>query len=182
MSNASLSSVYPVDNEPLFIKPRISWSPSQLAVEFPHAIGQARRMRKSLISTVMMIQDTPSQYHRNPTTEWLTNFHNKETLIEDLMCHVAFLDKFIRLTEIRKVAGEGFDIARAKMVPISNYIDFNKAGFALCLWHNEKGASMKYYPKRNKVHCFGCGKDCDIIDVIQELKSCSLSEAVKFLS
>lgn len=181
MSNASLSSVYPVDNEPLFIKPQISWSPSQLAVEFPYATGQAQRKVKSLKSLVLEIQDTPSQYHRNPTTEWMINFHNKESLIADLMLHVEFLNKFIRLTEIRKVAGEGFDIAKAKMVPISNYVDFNRAGFALCLWHNEKSPSMKYSPKYNKVYCFASCGGHDIIDVIQVIKSCSLSEAVKFL-
>lgn len=65
---------------------------------------------------------------------------------------------------------KGYDIPRAKAVPIENYVHFNRAGFAKCVWHTENHASMKYYPKQNRVHCFGgCGRSGDVIDVVRQL-------------
>jgi hypothetical protein len=90
--------------------------------------------------------------------------------------------KLSRLKEI-KDGGQTFDIATIKQIPITNYIEFNRAGFACCLWHSpDKSPSMKYYPKDNHVHCFSCGKSGDVIDVFQQLHSCSFREAVKQLS
>lgn len=74
---------------------------------------------------------------------------------------------------------DGMDLARAKEVPISNFIKFNRASFANCIWHTEKSPSMKYYPKDNHIHCFGCGQSGDVIDVVVKMNNVSLPEAIK---
>lgn len=58
----------------------------------------------------------------------------------------------------------------AKAVPISEYIEFNKQGFAKCLWHgNERTGSMKWYKDKNHVYCFSCQRKWDVIDVVMKL-------------
>ena len=75
----------------------------------------------------------------------------------------------------------GLDIPRAKSYPINQLIEF-KGNTALCIWHQERTPSMHYYPRTNKVKCFGCGKLADSIDVVQQLQGCTLKEAVNFLT
>jgi hypothetical protein len=89
--------------------------------------------------------------------------------------------KLSRLTEI-KDSGQSFDIEKIKQIPITDIMEFNKAGFACCPFHGEKTPSLKYYKKNNRFHCFGCGKDGDVIDMFQQLHSCNFREAVKNLS
>lgn len=73
-------------------------------------------------------------------------------------------------------------IANAKSVPMDRLIQFNKAGFANCLWHSEKHASMKYWVKENKVKCFGCGKLADSIEVARHLYDYDFKQAVNYLN
>tara|TARA_R110000868_G_scaffold175724_1_gene412899 strand:- start:64 stop:567 length:504 start_codon:yes stop_codon:yes gene_type:complete len=73
-------------------------------------------------------------------------------------------------------------VARAKAVPIETLLSFNRSGFANCIWHNEKSPSMKYYKRDNSVHCFGCGKSGDAIDVAMVQWSCDFKEAVRRLT
>ena len=96
-------------------------------------------------------------------------------------------DQLKRLTPIEKYYlfipnGKTVDVSEVKDIPISDYVEFNRAGFAKCLWHTEKTGSMKLYPQENKVKCFGCGEGGDIIDVIQIINGCEFKEALKFLS
>lgn len=77
---------------------------------------------------------------------------------------------------------EGLDLQKAKQYPINSLLKINTAGFARCVWHNEKTPSMKYYKKNNRVHCFGCHKSGDAIDVVQAIRGCSLKDAVNFLN
>ncbi len=83
-----------------------------------------------------------------------------------------------------KKAGGDFgeaEILRAKEYPIDELIDFVH-GNAKCIFHNEATGSMHYYPKSNRVHCFGaCGKSFDAIDVYQCLNGCDFISAVKSL-
>lgn len=73
-------------------------------------------------------------------------------------------------------------IERAKLVPISGFVDFNRAGFACCIWHNENTPSMKYYPQSNRVKCYGCDKSGDVLDVVMQIRSCDLKEALRLLA
>ncbi len=161
------------------MKPKSThFTPRQLAHAFPWGIkNNVLEVRRQLTDLVFMFQDTQRTGH------WHTDYQNIDAPVHELMTRVAFLDKYLAL--INNSRGKSADslvnIQRAKMVPISDYIDFNKAGFALCVWHNEKSGSMKYYPKENKVTCFGCNKSGDVIDVMMEVWGCTLIEAVKRL-
>lgn len=73
------------------------------------------------------------------------------------------------------------EIAKARTVPISNFISFNRGLFHTCIFHKEKTASMKYNPSTNTVKCFGCGKFSDVITVYQHLRGVTFKEAVKEL-
>lgn len=73
------------------------------------------------------------------------------------------------------------DIARAKAVPIPQFIKFNGAGFALCLWHSEKSPSMKYRPERNRTYCHGCSAHKDTLDVVMAINGCGFNEALKII-
>lgn len=74
------------------------------------------------------------------------------------------------------------DIASLRKIPISNFLEF-KRGMASCPFHNEKTASLKYYPEDNHVFCFGsCYKRYDLIDIIRKINNdCSFLEAIKIL-
>ena len=74
------------------------------------------------------------------------------------------------------------DIEAAKDIPIDNFIQFDRAGFAKCLWHDEKTSSMKYYKNNNKIHCFGCQFNGDVIEVVRKLYNVGFLEAVRFLA
>lgn len=75
------------------------------------------------------------------------------------------------------------DITHARSYPIEELLHFNRAGFVSCPFHGpEKTPSMKWYPKRNKAHCFSCGVDVDPIDVYRQIHSVDFINAVKALS
>lgn len=180
MNVASTNSEQNVDN---YIKPRITWTPSQLAHAFPNSLGVARRKRSSLIATIFFLQDTSRYIHKDPSFEFKVNFVNIDGPIIEKMSQLEFLDKYIRLAEHRRdFTGNTLDIARAKQAPITSFIEVGRGGFASCPFHKDKSPSLKYYEKENRWHCFSCNKGGDVIDLIQEIKSCTLAEAVKFLT
>lgn len=72
------------------------------------------------------------------------------------------------------------DIAKAKDVPITTFIEKNYEGFAKCLFHDDKNASMKIYP--HNYHCFSCAAHGDVIALVQKIYSLSFVEAVKKLA
>jgi len=71
-------------------------------------------------------------------------------------------------------------IARAREYPISNLIEVNHNGFALCPFHEEKTPSL--YTKNNFYYCFGCGASGDVIDLAMKLYHLTFPEAVKKLA
>lgn len=73
------------------------------------------------------------------------------------------------------------DVSEVKIIPITNFIEFNRAGFAPCIWHEEKTPSMKYYSRTNTVYCFGCAEGGDVVDVFMKLQGVSFNEAIKML-
>lgn len=72
-----------------------------------------------------------------------------------------------------------YDLEAAKAIPISSFIEPNRAGFILCPFHKEKTPSCKIY--NNRFFCFGCGEFGDTIDLFQKLFGVGFLEAVKKL-
>ncbi len=78
------------------------------------------------------------------------------------------------------------DIQRAESVPIESVlsIKLKRVGKNLigsCPLHNEKTPSFTIYLKTNTFHCFGCGRNGNIIILIRLLHSLTFVEAVKYL-
>ena len=83
-----------------------------------------------------------------------------------------------------KKAGSGVteeQVYRAKQVPITELLQF-KRGTTLCIFHDDKRPSLKYYPKDNHVFCFSCQRSADSIDLYMTLNGCDFKEAVRRLA
>lgn len=116
----------------------------------------------------------------SPTDHWL------ELRINESLYHRDKLEKLLERTKKPKSSTIDYiteqDIDRAKEYPIDSLLDFNRAGYHTCLFHNEDTASMYYYKNTNHCWCFGCNKTADAISVYRELHGVSFIEAVKKLS
>lgn len=73
------------------------------------------------------------------------------------------------------------DIQRAKQIPISNFLQINRSGFAFCPFHKETQGSLKVYEKQNTWYCFSCQKGGDCVDLIMNMQNKSFLESIKFL-
>lgn len=70
---------------------------------------------------------------------------------------------------------------RARAVPITMFLDFNSAGFARCLWHDERTGSLHLLPSKNAAWCFSCGTRYDSIAAVMKLHGVDFSKAVKII-
>ncbi len=62
---------------------------------------------------------------------------------------------------------------------LNNYnLKPNKNHMLNCPFHDDTNASMKIYPNTNTFNCFGCGKNGDTIEFIQEKENCTKREAL----
>jgi len=107
-------------------------------------------------------------------------------LVSYLMDHYEVYKAMSKVVKRGPVSSDGSDrIEAAKAIPITEYMRFNKAGYAPCLFHAEKTASMYYnkptkkYP--NTVKCFGCSKMGSVIDVVMKMQNLNFNDAVKFI-
>lgn len=118
----------------------------------------------------------------NKADEWFWKMIVEDVLIEPKRKACNYIIKRNSFILDNKSTKFVVNIDKAKQFPITEMISFNNAGFAKCIWHNEKSASLKYYPKTNTVHCFGCHESGDSIKVYRQLNGSSFTEAVKKLS
>lgn len=73
-------------------------------------------------------------------------------------------------------------LLKVKQVPIPLFMKFNRENFAPCPFHNEKTPSLKYYPKENRLYCFGsCQRSFDVVDVVCHERGLEFKEAIDFL-
>lgn len=84
-----------------------------------------------------------------------------------------------KLNYSRPTIRDGDAIERARAVPITEFIEIHKGGYAFCVAHDEKSPSMKYYKKNNHCRCYGCGFYGDTIDVVAKKFNISVGEAIK---
>lgn len=61
-------------------------------------------------------------------------------------------------------------------------VDVDRKGFARCINHSEKTASMKIYPDDKGFHCFGCGCSGDVITFTRILFNIGFHDAIRKLN
>lgn len=115
---------------------------------------------------------------------WLDkqNLFNKEKKdnywVKTVLEHINNLHVF---KPIKKKSFDGTDVEKAKATPIPNLIRFRQ-NKTKCIWHDDSTPSMTYYPETNTVHCFGCQKNGDAIDVYMQQHGATFKEAVNRLN
>ena len=122
--------------------------------------------------------------------EEILSLENKKSILNNQDKFSDHIDVMVEIYEkrikawksIKDVKGkqkiDGSDVSRAKSVPITNFLKFNGAGFAKCIFHNDDTPSLKYYKKDNIVHCFACQAHEDVIGVYMKLNGVNFKEAV----
>lgn len=69
----------------------------------------------------------------------------------------------------------------ARQAPISDFLEFNNAGFTKCPFHSEKTGSFHLIKSKNKAFCFGgCGVK-DVLEVVQQINNCDFKNALKII-
>lgn len=179
-----------------FKKPEVfSLTPNQLAEEFPEAKTFVKRRLKEINKELSLLSGEEIKMQN-----WVRgrvkvvqqqNVIDFNTALffqpkrEDLKKDQERLSRILMFME-PKTSGASHRfterLALAREFPIPKLIAFNGAGFAKCIWHDEKSGSMKYYRKQNKVYCFGCRYGGDAIDVMMRLQGLTLSGAVDALT
>lgn len=88
---------------------------------------------------------------------------------------------------LRKKLGKSSDISKrialAKSVSCDNFVELNHSGYTCCVFrdHPDKTPSMKYYRENNSLHCFGCGKTADAIEVVKQKHGVNFLEAINII-
>lgn len=130
-----------------------------------------------------ILKDTKEyiKYHKDLWRKNRDNTFAEDSLKNYIEKEKKLVQRIRYLTAHKETSGK-YDIQEAKKIPITNFMEFDRAGFAKCLWHKEKTGSLKYNKDKNKVHCFGsCGISRDVIDVVQQQRGITIGEAIKFL-
>ncbi len=105
-------------------------------------------------------------------------FHPRQRLLADLRR----LERTLAIMEGGRSKGSERDIAKAKEVPISSFIEFGKDGKATSIFApSERTPSMHYYERSNRIHCFATGRTEDSIGAMMEMRRCGFMEAVGIL-
>ena len=107
-----------------------------------------------------------------------------KTEIEKGLKQRYFLLEFLKPKKEEVVKGVKIteqDIIRAKGVPLTNFITVNRMGFARCIFHTDRTASLKVYEKTNRWWCYSCNTGTDVVDLIMKMHNKDFYSAVKFL-
>ena len=123
--------------------------------------------------------------HFNDIAEVQEDRLKRLALFQSVYFHDAYIKKHTKVvykTE-RKQSYNADKVTRAKEYPITQLIEFDGFKKTICPFHNEKSASLVYYPRTNTCYCFGgCGRAYDSIDIYRHIHNCTFTEAVNYLS
>jgi hypothetical protein len=176
--------------EPEIIFPRAS--------EFPEAYPEGKKMVPTLLKErrkeLKQLEKDKSQilqwavkHQRDPqlieaTAEVMQALclKNKESKLKDDIKRLSLLNRYYNPPKT-KGGNTTIDKEDVKDIPITDFVEFNRANKAKCLWHDDNNPSMQYYPKTNTVYCWSCGHHGDVISVVQSLHNCTFQEALKIL-
>lgn len=144
-----------------------------------------KKQQKSFIAGEYEYQGIIEKAKRKSVDDWPNGLDDltlllAEECIQGSQERIKEFEKNIRRMEYHQ--NKETNLERIKKIPITDFIKFNKARFAECIWHSEKTPSLHYYPRSNTVYCFSCNKSSDIIGVVQKINNYSFIEALKFLS
>lgn len=179
-------------------------SPTELLEIFPEAGPIIKKNYRILKNKQEIMEGISAKHFSRALKIFYSSFSELPKEIENLMynyiyqifrrrpflkieAQIKHLNQLLKIIEWKKkpknIAGQitDYDIARAKQIPLTNFMTFNRAGFTHCPFHNEKTASFKYYPEENRFHCFSCQESGDVIDYIIKITKLDFIQAVKKL-
>jgi hypothetical protein len=165
-------------------------SDSELLTIYPSALKTIKQLKKEYTAELEDINNQQKKIKQLVVGK-VNTFKNIEFFQENaailhtdtvrqifLIQRITFLDKILRQS---KIVSSRDSIEEMKKIPITDFLEFNRAGFAKCIWHDEKTSSMKYYEKNNTIFCFGCQKHGDVIDVFAQINGISVADAIRKL-
>lgn len=82
-----------------------------------------------------------------------------------------------------------YDVDRILEIPIRNVagrlgVEMKKRGkdmVANCLWHEDRRPSMVVGGKYNRCHCYSCGADYGVIDLVMKVRGVDFKDACEWL-
>jgi hypothetical protein len=116
---------------------------------------------------------------------WGRYLLNEIKLAKECLADLTRELKYLRVPEDRK--GGNMEITddmiqRAREYPFEQLATFNRAGFTICPFHQEKTGSMHLNKEKNFVYCHGsCKKAWDTIGFVMDSQGIGFVQAVRVL-
>ena len=150
-------------------------------------LDKIKELENSIINSADKRKES---YQEKENLKWLlvsvyVNFPREEVMKK--IEHYKKLISIIKYLNTKKKKGDKsqnvrLNIEHAKSIPITDYLEFNRAHRGTCLWHEpDRNPSMYYDRNRNRVYCFSCNEGGDVIDVVQKLFNKEFIDAVKII-
>jgi hypothetical protein len=170
-----------------------SATPFQLYAKIPRGYGSiVKSLRREIKEQIFWYQDKqraslPYSSGKRDDVEFMEKMLNMVFIdgpMEELLEKLRYLEKYAQLCKEKPDEEQenwAKKLEQAKAVPIDTILEF-RGNKRLCIWHNEQTPSMIYNKHTNKVHCFGCNKGGDSVDVVMNQSGCTFREAVKQLT
>ena len=130
--------------------------------------------------------------HFNKLQSLLIKYPKDEWFLENYILtsekEIDKLEKRLYITKNPRFRNE-IDLEELKKYPIEEYLldqpmqeNGNRLKYSCPLsGHDERTPSFVVYRDTNSYYCFGCGRGGSIIDLIMNIESCNVGEAVKKL-
>lgn len=208
ISDSELEYLFMIDKEEMMWKqsqPKYSFR--ELITIFPEAILPARRglkqQHRNLKEKMRDINLNQEEYYEKRICKipWqerneFQEESNKDfdqarakisSKIKTIMFNLSYLDELEGKGTPKIMGGVNeADIARAKEVPIMNFLSGNMIAHGgrvctKCPFHNETNASFYVYLDQNSWWCYSCSAGGSIIDFIMRQQNVDFLTAVKFL-
>ena len=142
------------------------WKKDKNAINYP----TKKRINEEIQKTNLEIEEWMKSKRKG--NKYFADYHIEELLERKT--------KLKARLNIKIPKGPNKDIEKAKQIPITDFIEFS-GGFARCLFHDEKTASMHLLPTQNSVWCFSCCKRFDVIDCVMAQNKVDFTRAIKII-
>jgi ferredoxin len=164
------------------------WTKKELLEIFPEAVSYLEEARKDCLiknealemiirNELKIIEKIDDAFFRWLSEEWLEETDGK--ILNKYEKKLKEINLYLDPSPAKEGRITSEDIEKAKEYPFEDLIETNRAGFALCPFHEEKTPS--FYIKKNFGYCFGCGRCVDTIQFLMETENIGFTEAVKRL-